>query len=183
MNGATERSPRGTLILGWGNPGRQDDGLGPALAGAIGADPPTGVDVETDYQLHVEDAAEVARYSRVLFVDADRVGPAPYSVRQLEPTDSSPISFSTHSVAPEAILALSRDLFDAEPEAWLLGIRGYDFDDFGEGLSDRARNNLAAAVGFVRAACGGPGFEGVTPRATGQNSLGSEDDSCMTTDE
>ena len=46
----------------------------------------------------------------------------------------------------------SGSLFGAEPEAWLLGIRGYHFDEFVEELSAPARANLAAAVGFVRAA-------------------------------
>ncbi len=155
MNGELESTSRGTLILGWGNPGRQDDGLGPALAAAIGVDPPTAVAVETDYQLQVEDAAEVARFDRVLFVDADRRGPAPYSLRRIEANDHR-MSFSTHSVAPEAVLALSRDLFGAEPEAWLLGIRGYEFDDFGEGLSApgarEPRSSGALRAGSVR--CG-----------------------------
>jgi len=33
-----------------------------------------------------------------------------------------------------------------------MGIRGYDFDEFGEGLSAGATANLAAAVEFVREA-------------------------------
>jgi hydrogenase maturation protease len=146
-------SARRTLILGWGNPGRRDDGLGPALAAALGAMALPGVTVESGYQLQVEDASEVARYERVLFVDADRAGAAPFRIRRLEPDRSGP-GFSTHSVAPGRLLALSRDLFGSEPEAWLMGIRGYDFDEFGEGLSERAAANLAAAASFVRDALG-----------------------------
>ena len=142
-----------TLVLGWGNPGRLDDGLGPAfteaLAQALAS--PGDVAIDTDYQLTMEDAATVARYERVLFVDADRTGPAPFCMGRIGPSrDGS--SFSTHSVTPGGVLALSRDLFDHEPEAWLLGIRGYDFDEFGEKLSERARLNLADAVNFVRSA-------------------------------
>jgi hydrogenase maturation protease len=149
-------APR-TLVLGWGNPGRRDDGLGPALAAAVEAMAVAGVTAESGYQLQVEDAAELARYERVLFVDAERGGDAPFRLRRLEPTRSG-IGFTSHSVSPGRLLALSRDLFGAEPEAWLLGIRGYDFDSFGEGLSTRAAANLAAAADFVRDAVRAPRF-------------------------
>ena len=138
-----------TLILGWGNPGRVDDGLGPAFIEAVSKIAPSSVVLDSDYQLTMEDAARVAHYDRVVFVDADRSGPAPFSMRPLEPsTDGG--SFSTHSVAPGAVLSLCRDLFHATPEAWILGIRGYEFDRFGEGLSEGARANLDQAVEFIR---------------------------------
>jgi len=47
---------------------------------------------------------------------------------------------------------MTRELFDAEPEAWLLGIRGYEFSEFGEQLSERARENLRQALEFVSSA-------------------------------
>ena len=143
-------APR-TLILAWGNPGRGDDGLGPAFAGLLAAYAAPGLTVDSDYQLQVEDAAEIARHDRVLFVDADRAGEGPFRFRRLAPTAGVP-SFTTHSVAPGELLALARGLFGAAPEAWLMGIRGYRFDEFVEELSAPARANLAAAVGFVREA-------------------------------
>lgn len=42
------------LLIGYGNPGRGDDGLGPALAAAIEAMELPGVTVEADYQLMVD---------------------------------------------------------------------------------------------------------------------------------
>lgn len=137
-----------TLLLAWGNPGRRDDGLGPALAERAESLDLPGLTVSCGYQLQVEDAAEVARHDRVVFVDADRAGPAPFHLERLLPADRGS-SFSSHSVAPEAVLALARDLFGSEPEAWLLGIRGEDFDGFGEGLSDSARAHLHAALRCV----------------------------------
>ena len=138
-----------TLILGWGNPGRVDDGLGPAFIEAVSKIAPSSVVLDSDYQLTMEDAAEVAHYDRVVFVDADRSGPAPFSMRPLEPsTDGG--SFSTHSVAPGAVLSPCRDLLHATPDAWILGIRGYEFDRFGEGLSEGALANLDQAVEFIR---------------------------------
>ncbi|MCZ7652285.1 MAG: hydrogenase maturation protease [Thermoanaerobaculia bacterium] len=147
-----------TLVLGWGNPSRGDDGLGPAFADGVAALALPEVEAESPYQLEVEYAAEVARYARVLFVDADRAGPAPFRIERLAPAAAAP-SFSSHSVAPGAVLALARDLFGALPEAWLLGIRGYEFDDFREELSAEARANLEAALGYARAALAAGHFE------------------------
>ncbi len=140
-----------TLMLGWGNEGRRDDGLGPAFARLFAERHLPGLTVDTDYQLQVEDAYEAAGYPRVIFVDADRTGPEPFSCRRLEPTDSN-LSFSSHSVSPGGLLALTRELYGSEPEAWLLGIRGYDFDRFEESLSAPARENLEAAAEFVATA-------------------------------
>lgn len=139
-----------TLILGWGNPGRGDDGLGPEFIRAFTELKIPGVVTDSDYQLQVEDAAEVARFRRVLFVDADRRGVEPFWLGRLSPDGN--LAFSTHSVSAGGVLALARDLFQAEPEAWILGIRGYQFDEFGERLSIRARFNLDRALKYVESA-------------------------------
>jgi hydrogenase maturation protease len=139
-------TPR-VLLIGYGNPGRQDDGLGPALARAVETLGLPGVTVDADYQLTVEDAEAAARHDVVVFADAARKGPEPFSFRRIEPRTQ--VSFSTHSVAPEAVLGLAGELFAARTEAYLLGIRGYDFDVLEEALSPRAVENLAAAIGFL----------------------------------
>jgi hydrogenase maturation protease len=151
------------LILGFGNPGRLDDGLGPAFAEAVEAMRLPGVTAEANYQLTVEDAAEVARHRVVLFADADVGGPEPFWVKRID-AGSAHASFSTHSVEPRAVLALARELFHAEPEAYLMGIRGYRFDAFGELLSPRAQENLAAAVAYVAASAPRGSFPEVRPQ-------------------
>ena len=57
--------------------------------------------------------------------------------------------FSTHSLSPETVLSMAWKYLEAMPEAYILAIRGEDFGGFGEGLSDRARRNLSAALGFI----------------------------------
>jgi hypothetical protein len=42
-------------------------------------------------------------------------------------------------------MSLCRSVYGRTPRAYLIGIRGYDFD-FGEGLTERARENLEIAV-------------------------------------
>jgi hydrogenase maturation protease len=137
------------LVIGYGNPGRQDDGLGPALAEALAARGIPGLRVESDYQLTIEDAADVAGCDVVVFADAALSGPEPFSFRPVEPRRA--VGFSSHSVTPEAVLALARDLFGAAARGYVLAVRGYRFDEFGELLSRRAEGNLAAALRFLEA--------------------------------
>ena len=133
------------LLIGYGNPGRQDDGLGPAFAEAIERMGLDRVAVDADYQLTVEHAAAVAAHGLVVFADAAATGPAPFSLARIGPSDEG-AGFSTHSVSPGAVLALARDLFHAEPPAFAVGLRGEAFDGFGEGFSDRAAAHLDAAL-------------------------------------
>jgi len=141
-----EGAPK-VLVIGYGNPGRLDDGLGPALAAALEKLGLPGVTVEADYQLVVEDAGAIAEHDVVVFADASLSGPEPFSFCRIEPkTDSN---FSSHLLEPEGALALAQTLFSASTEGYVLGIRGYEFDEFGESLSDKARANLASAVEFL----------------------------------
>ncbi len=135
------------LFIGYGNPGRCDDGLGPALAEAVEAAGLPGVTVDADYQLTVEDAEAAARHDVVVFADAAVDGPEPFFLRRVVP--SGEISFSSHSVEPSAVLAMAHTLFGTPTRGYALGIRGYRFNAFDEGLSERAVENLAAALRFV----------------------------------
>jgi hydrogenase maturation protease len=136
-----------TLVLAYGNPGRRDDGLGPACAEALAGRLPPAVVVEADYQINIDAAATIAGCRRVVFVDAAVCGPEPFACTRIYPEPG--LAFSSHSVAPQHVLALAETLFGGTPEAFALAIRGYEFDDFGEGLCRQAEENLAAAVAFL----------------------------------
>jgi hydrogenase maturation protease len=138
---------RRVLVIGYGNPGRLDDGLGPALAHELERAGLPGVTVEADYQLAVEDAQAVAEHDVVVFVDASLTGAEPFTFRRIKAKPGG--HFSSHIVEPEGVLALAQELFDATTEAYVLGIRGYVFDAFGETISEQARANLAAALVFL----------------------------------
>lgn len=139
------RAPR-VLVLGYGNPGRQDDGLGPAAAAEIAKLDWPGVTACDNYQLVIENAVEIAGHDVVWFVDAARSGAEPCEVRRLSPAPD--IAFS-HLVKPEALLAIAKLYYGKSPKAYLVGIRGYEFE-FLEGLTDRANANLAQAVALIR---------------------------------
>lgn len=135
------------LVYGYGNPGRLDDGLGPAFVEALAKMRLSGVVVDSNYQLSVEDAAEVAKHEVVIFVDASVSGPDPFFFNRLEP--KAALSFSSHSLEAPAVLALAEELFSSRASAYALGIRGYSFNEFGERLSPRAEANLARALQFM----------------------------------
>jgi len=134
------------LLIGFGNPGRLDDGLGPAFAERVEQMNLPGVVVDSDYQLTVEDGAAVAEHAVVIFADASTNCKEPYSFEKIEPEPT--MSFSSHSISPQAVLGLAHDLFKAKTRGYLLGIRGYEFDEFGQKLSGHAKKNLDKAVDF-----------------------------------
>lgn len=136
----------GVLLIGYGNPGRRDDGLGPAFAEAVERMAVPGVTVDAGYQLTVEDAAAIAGHDVVLFADADRAGPS-FALRRIEAREDGHIT--SHSIAPDALLALAAALFGARPDGYLLSLRGYDFESFEESLTDGAAANLEAALRFM----------------------------------
>jgi len=138
----------GMLLIGYGNPGRGDDGLGPAFAEAVERLQMPGVSVDANYQLTVEDAEAVARHPVVVFIDAELNGPGPFSFSRLSPAPTW--NFESHRLGPGAVLALAAEVFGARPEGYLLGIRGYEFGRFEEVLSQRARSNLEAALLFFQ---------------------------------
>jgi hydrogenase maturation protease len=144
----TEEGAIRIYVMGYGNPGRLDDGLGPAFAERIEAFQIPGVTTDANYQLNVEDAATLAGYDLILLADASVNAPPPFELKKLKP-ESSGLGFSSHSLSPRALLGMVGDLFDAHPRAYLLGIRGVEFNDFGERLSEEANRNLIAAVAFV----------------------------------
>ena len=85
------------LVLGYGNPGRQDDGLGPAAAAGIDTLGWPNLTAFDNYQLNIEDALDVAAHDVVWFVDASKTCPSPYEVHEVVP--SLTIDFTSHLLA------------------------------------------------------------------------------------
>lgn len=123
--------------------------MGPAFAEQIQALQLPDVSVESNYQLNIEDAELISRFDRVVFADASVDAKEPFDFR---PMHSKPpvVGFSSHSITAESLLGLAEELFNATPQAYAMAIRGYEFNAFGEALSDAAAGNLAEAVGFFR---------------------------------
>lgn len=132
------------LIIGYGNPGRADDGLGPAFAKELENMALKNVIVESDYQLSVEHAYEIAGSDVTILVDADTLCKEAFEIKKVYPSEE--FSFSTHSVSPSSLAALTKDFSGAEKDIFIIGIRGYEFNSFKEELSEVAKANLEKAV-------------------------------------
>ena len=143
----TERRGKRVLLLAYGNPAREDDGLGPAAAEVIEELNLNNLTVDSDYQLTVEDAATVAEHDTVVFVDASLDCEGPFTFKEVAPSLDE--SFSTHSVQPETVVGMAKQLFGAIPEAYILGIRGYSFDMFKEEMTKKAVENMGKAISFL----------------------------------
>jgi hydrogenase maturation protease len=145
------------LIYGFGNPGRGDDGLGPARAAAMEETAGPDAAIDSNYQLTVEDAADLAERDVVIFADADVNGPEPFWFGPVSPSDH--LGIGSHDVTPGALVALTGALFGKKVEAYALGIRGYDFGEFADTLSPRAQANLVEALAFLKHAVKNRHFE------------------------
>ncbi|MCB1753020.1 MAG: hydrogenase maturation protease [Gammaproteobacteria bacterium] len=137
-----------TLVLGYGNPARGDDGLGPALIERLATLALEDLETRVDYQLCVEDALDIGDFDQVIFVDAS-IDVAPPYLHYPLPATVIPATLDTHGISPEALIHLARTLFGAETKASILAIRGYDFEPFSESLSAEAARNLDAAFNYL----------------------------------
>ncbi len=137
---------RSVFILGYGNPGRADDGIGPEAAERIDALGLPFVTADAAFQLNIEDAEAISGYDVAIFVDASVSAPEPFSFERLYPADE--VTFTSHSVSPGSIMKLCADHFGPAPQAWVMAIRGYSFE-FEEGLTEGAQANLEAALAFL----------------------------------
>jgi hydrogenase maturation protease len=152
--GPLRTKPRGrrerTLVYGYGNPGRSDDGLGPAVASWLEREARRrgrrDIVALSRLQLNIEDSLTVSAFDRVVFVDATRRGPDPFLFRDIRPARGW--SFSTHALSPEAVLALCAELYGKRPPASMLAVRGHRWV-LGEAFSPAAERNLARAGAFL----------------------------------
>ncbi len=138
------------LIYGYGNPGRQDDGLGIRLVERLeewsvlkGLD---GVTFENNYQLNIEDAEAISDQELVIFADASEEEIDDFCFSKVD--GKGKLSFTTHAASPGYIVKLCHELFQKEPCVFLLHIKGYEWD-FKEGISDRALVNLDRAFEYL----------------------------------
>ena len=137
-----------SLIYGIGNAGRRDDGLGWAFIDRLEQiHPRPRARLRRTYQLGLEDADLISRYTRVLFVDATK-DPAVESFNLSLPVPRLDFSFTSHAISVSSILATTQQCFDHVPDAYVLAIRGYQWE-LQQGLTSSAQRNLSHSVEFL----------------------------------
>ena len=137
-----------TLVIGYGNTLRGDDGVGPRVAEQLEAWRREQMRSLSVHQLTPELAAEIAQVEEVWFVDA-WVGGAKPTVQTLTMTSALPAM--DHGWRPETLIHLAKMLYDAEPTAYHLLIPAQQFD-YGETLSAMALSGVEWAVQTIKAA-------------------------------
>jgi hydrogenase maturation protease len=139
------------LILACGNPLRGDDGVGPWLADwaemRFGAR--ADVRVLARQQWTPELAEEIARAESVLFIDCS-VDSAPGSVALLAVEPGAGMEgLATHHLGAAELLALSRDICNAQPVNAQLVTIGAGSTELGEVFSEAVAAALPAACRLI----------------------------------
>lgn len=158
----------GPVLLGYGNPSRGDDALGPLLlerAEAWAADhPEADLALVADFQLQIEHAEDLRGRGLALFLDADASCPPPYRFRRVAPVRDD--SYTTHELSPESVLHVFGAITDEPaPAAFVLSVRGERFE-LGEALSAPAAEHAEAAWVLLRSLVDDPRPEAWAARVT-----------------
>ncbi|MCX6081822.1 MAG: hydrogenase maturation protease [Chloroflexi bacterium] len=151
------------LLIGYGNPDRQDDGVAwhilRALAIQLGLSAPSSYDDEfpvndlLDFvfslQLTPEMAEEISAYERVCFVDA-HTGFIPEPVRLIEVESEFQRSPFTHHLTAQSLLSMCETIYHKKLRAALLSVRGFYFG-FDRELSPETSALVPEAVELITA--------------------------------
>lgn len=137
-----------TLIIGYGNPDRQDDGVawhilhGIADSFGLSVDPDSvsdlvqvnkNLDLMYLLQLVPELSERISQYEQVCFVDA-HTGDIPEQIRTVEILPKLRRSPFTHHLTPEMLLEICQAIYKKHPKALLVSVRGHEFE-FSDKLS------------------------------------------------
>jgi hydrogenase maturation protease len=128
------------LIIGYGNPDREDDGVAwhilRALTLKLGLTAPASYDDEfpedrhLDLSFHLqltpEMAEDISAYEYVCFVDA-HTGNIPEPVRMLPVESEFQHSPFTHHLTPQSLISMCETLYSKKPDAALLSVLGHRF--------------------------------------------------------
>jgi hydrogenase maturation protease len=149
------------LIMGYGNPDREDDGVAwhilHALTVRLGLSSPESYEDEfpeyprLDFAFHLqltpEMAEDISLYEYVCFVDA-HTGDIPEPVRLINVESAFQASPFTHHLTPQSLLSMCETIYGSKPEAVLLSVLGHRFL-FSRQLSEETAVLIPQAVALL----------------------------------
>jgi hydrogenase maturation protease len=146
-----------TLVLGYGNRSRTDDGVGWFVIERLQESGLANVELLTSHQLEVDHTELISRFDNVIFVDAAITqSPQPIARTVVQ------ARFRSHAVAhyltPGDLLELAQMLFGQAPRGILFSIRGADFN-FGTTLTpstERAAYDVVRQIQMLLPTLGRP---------------------------
>ncbi len=136
------------LILAYGNPLRSDDGIGWHACDELKQKlVREGIEILCLHQLTPEIAERISWEDGVIFVDAAESG-HPGEVRCMPVNPSSERARFSHQLTPVEILTLARELYGANPRAYVVTLSG---ERFGHGteLSDAVADAMPCLLAEV----------------------------------
>ena len=137
-------------IIGYGNPQRRDDGIGPYIVNRLQPLFKHRKDVHllVFHQLEPDIIDTLKTADTLVFVDAsvDALTEGRLWV-QVQP-ELNPMPFLIHESAPAFILGLLQCLYHRHPKTWMVSVEGSDFG-FGNGLSSDARKRAEQVIGEI----------------------------------
>lgn len=137
---------RDTLVIGYGNDLRGDDGAGVRAAQLIAERNPA-VDCLQLHQLTPELTSTISGYKTIIFIDASLLVARP-SMVMLYPESGGTIPPS-HNSSPQGLLNLCQHLYSQSPlRAILIQIPAHDLN-FGKGHSLETERNIEQCVELV----------------------------------
>ena len=146
--GPNKSSDRLILVVGYGNPLRQDDGIGQHVAKTIADWNLPQVEAIAVHQLTPELAEYLIRAEMAIFVDACPVATSPdVSIQPLELAESG--MTSGHSCDPQSLLAMTQALYGYHPRSWWVMVPGVHFE-LGECFSPIADQGIKTALQQIK---------------------------------
>ena len=137
-------------IIGYGNPQRRDDGIGPHIVNRLQPLLKHRKDVHllALHQLEPDIIDTLKSADTIVFVDAavEALTEGRDWVEVQPELNSMP--FLIHQSAPAFILGLLQCLYHRHPKAWMVSVAGADFG-FGSGLSSDARKRAEQVIGEI----------------------------------
>lgn len=136
------------LVLGYGNPSRQDDGAGHVLARLVAYTVRKYGDeaiLWSGHQLVPEAVFEAGDADVAIFCDASLITHEKgYALERIDPSSSVGDGLNMHSFGPGSVLALAGKVLGRAPEGWLLSVSGASFD-FSDRLTPECRERVRRA--------------------------------------
>jgi hydrogenase maturation protease len=136
-----------TIVIGYGNELRGDDGIGPALIRQLDSLGLKDVTTLAVQQLTPELAALLAEHRHAVFVDASVNGET--AVRMERLAASTTPGYSAHIADPKDLLVLTDQVYQRLPQAWQVTIRGSDFE-IGHGPTQLGLENMRRALELIQ---------------------------------
>jgi hydrogenase maturation protease len=140
---------KNTLIIGYGNTLRSDDGVGQLVSQEMEKFNYPYINCLYQHQLTPELVEKIIKYDRIILVDA-KVNLDKVQLIQLNNNQNNLNNHScwTHHINPQSLIYLTQFIYQKTPESWLITIPTQNLS-FGENLSEITQKGKQKALKII----------------------------------